>query len=160
MHVPALHLAHLRAVRRTTRRVCRTVALRTHTPLTRLNPAPHAWATCVTRPWGTSSFSTGMACAEVVSVSAKTSAINLIIISSIQSSRNKTCPVTAALRVRARVWRLHRLTYIQKTERSHDIDQSTLAASNPANPVLNPLPVDPEISSRMDAAARFHWMHL
>jgi hypothetical protein len=42
--VPALHVTHLRAVRRTARRVCRAVALRTQTTLTRRYPAPHAWA--------------------------------------------------------------------------------------------------------------------
>ncbi len=80
--MPALHLAHLRAVRRTARRVCRAVALRTQTPLTRRYPAPHAWATCVTKPSGTSSFGSGMACAEVATVNAKASAISLIIVSS------------------------------------------------------------------------------
>jgi hypothetical protein len=34
----------------------------------------------------------------------------------------------------------HRLTYIPETEKPYDIDQSTLTASNSANPVLNPFP--------------------
>jgi hypothetical protein len=50
--------------------------------LTRRIPAPQAWATCVTKPSGTSSFGTGMACAEVATVIAKASAINLIIVTS------------------------------------------------------------------------------
>ena len=54
-------------------------ALLTHTPLTRRIPTPHAWATCVTRPSGTSRFGSGMACAELASVRAKASAISLII---------------------------------------------------------------------------------
>ena len=41
--IPPCHRTHLR----TAQRVCRTVVLATHTPLTRVLPAPHAKATCV-----------------------------------------------------------------------------------------------------------------
>jgi hypothetical protein len=66
------------------------VALRTQTPLTRRYPAPHAWATCVTKPSGTSSFGTGMACAEVATVIAKAIAISLIIITSTTNQIRKS----------------------------------------------------------------------
>jgi hypothetical protein len=66
----------------TSRRTWRRADVVTHLPLTKCIPAPHAWRTGAIMSSGWGSGASDMACADVATAKPKTTAINLIILSS------------------------------------------------------------------------------